>query len=122
MDNNLNRFEQTAVDAKNMVWLQWDQLKLRMVDSLANLFNNIFAVFVIVLLACFALIFLAIALIIAVASLVGSYLYASLIMAGLFIIATLIVYATRRKLIVNPMVRMFAKTFFEPDNDDDYDQ
>lgn len=118
---NNNPFKQTAADTKEFVLLHVDRVKLRLVDTLATLFNSIFAVFVVVLLACFVLMFLAIALTIAVAVWVNSYLWAVLIMAGIFIIATIIVYANRKKLVVNSMVRMLTKAFFEPDHDSDHE-
>ena len=114
-------FKQTAADAQDFVSLQIDRLKLRLVDTLATLLNNLFAVFIMVLLACFVLVFLAIALTVAIAELLNSQLWAVLIMAGVFIIATAIVYACRRKLVVNPLVRMLSKAFFEPDHDSDYE-
>ena len=120
--NDQNRFQRTASDAKEYAMLQVDRLKLRMVESLATLFNNIFWVFVIVLLSGFVLMFLAVALTIALSELVGSLLVAVLIMAGVFLTATVIVYARRKKLIVNAMVRHLGKSFFEPDNDPDYEE
>ena len=116
-DDIIDRVEDTAQDVADYGHLQLDSLKLRLLESFATLFNNIFSVFVLVIVAAFALMFIAAALTLLLAELVGSMLVAVLIMAGVFIIVTLIVYALRKKLIINSMVRMLGKLMFEKDKD-----
>ena len=117
--NDSNRFEETAQDVMEFCRLQIDAVKLRVLESLATLFNSIFSVFVLVMVAFIALLFLAVALTLLLANWTGSLLIAVLIMAGFFILLSILVYALRKKLIVNPMVRMLSKLLFAPDKEEE---
>jgi len=124
-NGEMSLVEQTAADLAEYGQLQLDKLKLRLLDDFATLFNNIFGVLLVVILASLALVCLAIALTWGLGALIGSYLWAVVIMGGVFILAAVIVYALRRRLVINSAVKMLAKLFFEPDKqmqeDEDYE-
>ena len=111
--DEMNRVEQTAADATDYVLLQ--------LDNLATLFNTVFGVIVIMVLLSFVVMFLGIAATWGLAELIGSLVGATLIMASVFLIAAILVYAFRKKLIINPVVRMLSKIMFETDKDADYE-
>ncbi|HIS33851.1 MAG TPA: phage holin family protein [Candidatus Avirikenella pullistercoris] len=119
--DEMNRVEQTAADATDYVLLQLDKFKLRLLDNLATLFNTVFGVIVIMVLLSFVVMFLGIAATWGLAELIGSLVGATLIMASVFLIAAILVYAFRKKLIINPVVRMLSKIMFETDKDADYE-
>ena len=119
-DKNLNLLEQTVSDAKDYCRLQLDKFKLRLLDNLSTFLNSVFSVIIVVLLAGLAIFFLAVAGTLALGALIG-YVWAALIIAGVFLIAAVAVYLCRDKLLVDPIVRMLGRLMFEHDKDTDYD-
>ncbi|GHU99595.1 hypothetical protein FACS1894159_03870 [Bacteroidia bacterium] len=113
--NEMTLVEQTVVDVAQYSQLQLEKLKLRLLDNFSTLFNNIFAVLVIVILASFALLCLAIAGTWCLGELIGSYLWAVAIMGGAFMISAIVVFACRRRLIINQTVKMLSRILFEND-------
>lgn len=116
-DTITERLEDTAKDATDYGRLQLDALKLSLLERFATLFNNIYSVVILMIVASFALFFIAGALTLLLTELTGSLLIAVLILAGAFLIATGVLYALRKKLVINSMVRMLSKLMFEKDND-----
>jgi hypothetical protein len=107
-----NRFEETAQDVAEYCRLQVEAVKLRALETLATLFNNIFSTLVLVVLVSIALLFLAVALTLILAEATGSLLCAVLIISAIFLIAAIVIYALRKTLIVNPLVKMLSKSMF----------
>ena len=60
-----------------------------------------------------AAVFFAVALTWVIGMLIGSMLGAILLMGGLFVVLAAIVYAVRRRLIVDQMARMFGKMVYD---------
>lgn len=118
-ENCLDRVEQTAADAACYAQLQLDRLKLRLLDNFSTLFNTVFGVLLVIILSSFAGLFLAVALIWALGNWIGSMLWALLIIAGVFLIASVVVYAKRKTLIINPVVRMLSQIMFEKEKPTD---
>lgn len=114
--NDMNPLEQTVVDLSDYAKLKADGFKLRLLDNFSTLLNNIFAVLIVVILACFALTFMMIAATWGLSILLNSIMAAVLVMGGLFIIAAVVTYAYRKKLIINPTMRMLNKLMFEKEN------
>ena len=118
-DTIQDRFEDTAQDLREYGHLQLESLKLRLLEKLSVFGNNVLSIFIVVFLGAISLIFVAVVLTLLLADLTGSLLLATGIMAGVFVIATLIVYLCRRKMFLNPMVRMFGKMLFEKEKEED---
>ena len=74
-------------DLKDYAWCRADSARLALIDNLARLFNTLFAVAVLIVLAGIATVFLAMALTWALALWIGSLLYALLIIGGVFLLA-----------------------------------
>ncbi len=113
------RVEETAAHTAYYLQLQLDRLKLRLLDNFSNLFNTVFGVLLVVILASFAGLFLAVALVWAIGLWIGSMLWALLIMAGVFAIAAVVVYYKRKNLIIDPVIQMLSKLMFEKETDTD---
>lgn len=107
--NNPNRVEQTARDLADYGHLRMDAFRLSLIDNLSTLFSTLFSVFVFIMLAGIAGMFLAVALTWGLGLLIGSLFAAAMIIAGIFLILAIIVFALRKKLIVNQAVRMLSK-------------
>lgn len=101
--------ERTLADLKDYAWCRADSARLALIDNLARLFNTLFAVAVLIVLAGIATVFLAMALTWALALWIGSLLYALLIIGGVFLLAAWAVYLRRDRLIVDRAVRMLGR-------------
>ena len=101
--------ERTVEDLKDYASLRADSIRLSLIDNLSTLFNPLFGVFVLILLAGIGTVFFAVALTWVLGLLIGSMLYSILIMGTLFMILAAIVYAKRNNLVVNQSVQMLSK-------------
>ncbi len=101
--------ERTVEDLKDYASLRADSIRLSLIDNLSTLFNTLFGVFVLILLAGIGTVFFAVALTWVLGLLIGSMLYSILIMGTLFMILAAIVYAKRNNLVVNQSVQMLSK-------------
>lgn len=119
MRDDMNPIEQTASDAADFAMLQLDKLKLRLLDNFATLFNTLFSVLILMILAGIVVMFLSVALVLALSAWIGSLLIAVLIVAAFFLLIAVVVYIYRDKLIVNPAVRVLGKVMFEKNKDSD---
>ncbi len=99
----------TVEDLKDYASLRADSIRLSLIDNLSTLFNTLFGVFVLILLAGIGTVFFAVALTWVLGLLIGSMLYSILIMGALFMILAAIVYAKRNNLVVNQSVQMLSK-------------
>ena len=88
MDNHTSpgRIGQTAQDLKEYAALRVDSFRLSLIDNLSSFFNSLFGVFILIVLLGMAIV----------------------LMGCLFVVFAIIVYALRRKLIINQTVRMLS--------------
>ena len=85
-----------------------DSFRLSLIDNLSTFFNSLFGVFILIVLLGIATTFFAIALTWVLGIALGSMLLAIVLMGCLFVVFAIIVYALRRKLIINQTVRMLS--------------
>lgn len=85
-----------------------DSFRLSLIDNLSSFFNSLFGVFILIVLLGIATTFFAIALTWVLGIALGSMLLAIVLMGCLFVVFAIIVYALRRKLIINQTVRMLS--------------
>lgn len=101
--------ERAIRDLKDYASLRADSVRLALIDNLATLFNTLFSVALLIVLAGIGTVFFAVALTWILGWIIGSMLYAILFMGTLFLIATLVVYRNRNRLIVDRAVQMLAR-------------
>lgn len=101
--------ERAIRDLKDYASLRADSVRLALIDNLATLFNTLFSVALLIVLAGIGTVFFAVALTWILGWIIGSMLYAILIIGALFLIATLVVYWKRNSLIVDRSVQMLAR-------------
>ena len=108
MDNHTSpgRIGQTAQDLKEYAALRVDSFRLSLIDNLSSFFNSLFGVFILIVLLGIATTFFAIMLKMLLT--VIFVLLAIVLMGCLFVVFAIIVYALRRKLIINQTVRMLS--------------
>ena len=107
-NNDRGRIGQATRDVKDYAALYADRLRLGLIENLSTFFNALFGVVVLIVLLWIAAMFFAVALTWVIGMLIGSMLGAILLMGGLFVVLAAIVYAVRRRLIVDQMARMFG--------------
>ena len=108
-----NPFEDLSVSAKEYLNLKIDEYKLRGVEGLSTLFNTILFITVATIVAGVALQLLGLAAGYAIGELIGSTALGFCIIGGLFVIAVIILYAFRKKLFINQLIKIFIKLFFD---------
>lgn len=107
-DSSMGRVGQSVRDIKEYAALRVEGFRLSLIENLATLFNSLFAIFVLSVLVGIAIIFFAIALTWLLGLALGSVLLAVILMGGLFLLLALVVYLLRKKLIINPSVRLLS--------------
>ena len=112
-NNDRGRIGQATRDVKDYAALYADRLRLGLIENLSTFFNALFGVVVLIVLLWIAAMFFAVALTWVIGMLIGSMLGAILLMGGLFVVLAAIVYAVRRRLIVDQMARMFGKMVYD---------
>lgn len=120
----MNRDEEKTTIAEELISyvnLRIDSFKLSLVENLSILLSGGFGIFIFIIFLSVALMCFIAALTVLLAELIGSVLWALLIVGGVFLIISVIAFVLRDKLIVNSMVRMFSRMFFEKNDDDDED-
>jgi hypothetical protein len=108
-----NPFEDLSVSAKEYLNLKIDEYKLRGVEGLSTLFNTILFITVTTIVAGVALQLLGLAAGYAIGELIGSTSLGFCIIGGIFVIAVIILYAFRKKLFINQLIKIFIKLFFD---------
>lgn len=119
-DHENNPVGETIADVKEFVILQFDRFKLKLLEGLSTTMSSILGVAIFMVLCSFTLLFIMVGLTWMLGEWINSTLGAIFIMAGVFAIAAFVVFVCRKKILVNPMVRMFAKMLFEDDKKDDF--
>ena len=114
-----NKVSQDVTDYVNM---RIAATKLSLVEDLSSIFGNGLRMILVIVLGAMAFMILSVAGIIWLGGLIGSMLIATLIVAGIYAIAAVIIYLMRKKFI-DMIVPMFSSMFFTPPKlkEDDYD-
>lgn len=116
--NQPNTTDRIVEDLTRYVNLKVDATKLDLVENLSIAFSNAFGIVIFIVLGGMGLMFFTGVLTYLLGLLIGSMLWASVIMGSLFMIAAIVIMSIRQKMFTNPMVRMFSRMFFKPKADD----
>lgn len=107
--NSTGPLGKTMRDLGDYVSLNADKVRLWTIENLAVCFNTLFGILLLVVLLGIAVLFFAVAVTWILGILLGSYLVAILLMGGVFVVCSLIVYLLRKRLIVDSAVRMLCR-------------
>lgn len=100
-------------DVTDYVNMRIASFKLSMVEDLSSIFGNGLRMMLVIVFGAMAFMILSVAAIIWLGNLIGSVLWATLIVAAVYIIAAIVIYFMRRQFI-NLIVPMFSTMFFKP--------
>lgn len=106
-------YENLWGDLKKFLSLQYDYVRLTALEKLVVLLSTLaMAVVLLVLIAC-VLFYLSFALVFLISEAIGCLWGAYLIVSGLFVALTLVVYAMRSKLVIDPVSKFLTRLFLD---------
>ncbi len=111
-----NCFSRLAGHLADYVILWIDDLKLTVIKKLSQLFSTIFSLVLAGMFAFLFLLLLTAAAAWALSLWLGSLIWGILVMAGVYLLVAVIIYARRKTLMAGPVVRALVKLFFEDDD------
>ena len=111
-------YKKLFAEARRYFSLEWDYTKLTAVEKLAVLLSAIAFIAVVIIIGAFALHYLFAALISLLASAMGCVWGANLIAVGILLVLLLVVFAFKKRLIVDPVARFVSKLFLKPEDNE----
>ena len=113
--------EEFAQSASEYIDLKIDDLKLRTAKGLSLTLNRILLAILFLSLGSIVLTATAFGGVLLIGDLIVSYAAGAFIVAGFFLLLTVILFAIRKKLFLNGFVQMFIRLFFEDGKGDAYE-
>ncbi|MCC8088326.1 MAG: phage holin family protein [Rikenellaceae bacterium] len=107
-ENKGSVIKQFFTDFFELLNLKIESLTLSIIENSSKMASTIFSVFVFVIFLILAAIFFSAALVWWLTELLGSFILASLLLGGVFLIIALTVYLLRKRLFAGSIVRMFS--------------
>lgn len=103
-------------EVKDYVLLNYDLLRLKLVEKLALVIALILSLFIGILLVIIAIVYFSFAFVHWTGTFFESLIPGFLILGGLFIILFIIFFSLRKRLFVNPMIKLLSSIMFnEPE-------
>lgn len=105
-------FQKLFTEVKDYVELRMDYLQVGMVEKLTKLISKMLVLFITIVLAMAVLFYLLFSLAYALAPTLG-FISSFAVIAGIFLLLTVIVLAFRKSLIVNPILKLMVDLFYD---------
>lgn len=118
-----NGFQKLFTEVKDYVELRMEYMQVGMVEKLTKLFSSLLIIFITIVLAMAVLFYLLFSLAHALAPMLG-FIVSYAIIAGVFLLLAVIVFAFRKRLIINPILKLMVDVFYDEtkeNNNDDED-
>ncbi len=110
-EDNVNNFKDLFAEVKKYLMLQKEFTKIELTEKLAVLLSSLIMGSIILAMSTIAVLYLSFAMAYKLADYVGGMGTSLTIMAAVLLIFLLIIYLSRRSLIINPVVNFLAKLF-----------
>ena len=110
-ENSINNFKQLFAEVKKYLDLQKEYAKLELTEKLSILISTLVMGGIILAVGTIALLYRSFALAYKLADYVGGMGTSLTIIASVLLILLLIVYLSRKKLIINPVINFLARLF-----------
>lgn len=111
-----NEYKQLWQQVKNHISLQLQYSKLTLAEKLTLLASRLILVMIAIMLGASVMLILSGALIVALATVVGETWIACLIVAAIYLVLLLLVFAYRHSLIIDPVTRFITKLLLGNDD------
>lgn len=105
--------KELASSAKDYLDLRIDELKLASIEALSCGMGRFLNGIMLISLLIITSMLLSFAAILVFGELIGNYALAASIVAGIFLLITIIFFALRKKMFVNTFIRLFTPIFFD---------
>lgn len=116
-ESKIDIYKPFVKDVKDYVLLNYDLLRLKLVEKLALVIALILSLFISILLIIIAIVYFSFAFVHWMGIFFESLIPGFLILGGLFIILFIIFFSLRKRLFVNPMIKLLSSIIFnEPKN------
>ena len=99
-------------NTKDYILLNYDLLRLKLIEKLALIIALVLSLFIGILLIIIAIVYFSFAFVHWTAALFESLIPGSLIVGGLFILLFIIFFSLRKRLFVNPMIKLLSNIIF----------
>ncbi len=99
-------------NTKDYILLNYDLLRLKLIEKLALIIALVLSLFIGILLIIIAIVYFSFAFVHWTATLFESLIPGSLIVGGLFILLFIIFFSLRKRLFVNPMIKLLSNIIF----------
>ena len=109
-------------EVKDYVSLNYDLLRLNLIEKLSLVIALILSLFIGILLVITAIVYFSLAFVHWTGTFFGSLIPGFLVLGGLFIILFIIFFAMRKRLFVNPMIKLLSNIFFNKPKKTDEDE
>ena len=109
-------FQQIFEECKKYIELQKEYVKLELIEKITVVFSTLLMILVIFILSMMVLFYLLFSLAYLLEPHVGGLTNSFLIISGIGVVFTFIVYLCRKKLVVNPILNFIANLFYNNDS------
>jgi len=107
----VENFQQLYADIKKYVELQADYIKVEFVEKLTILISTLLIIILVIILAMAGLFYLFFSMAYAIELMVGSLALSFALVAVFYVLLIIALFAWRKKLVINPLVRFLTKLF-----------
>lgn len=111
-DSKTDIYKSFVKEVKDYVSLNYDLLRLNLVEKLSLIIALILSLFIGILLVITALVYFSLAFVHWTGTLFESLIPGFLILGGLFILLFIIFFSLRKRLFVNPMIKLLSSIIF----------
>lgn len=118
-----NGFQRLFTEVKDYVELRMEYMQVGMVEKLTKLFSSLLIIFITIVLGLAMLFYLLFSLAHVLAPMLG-FIVSYAIIAGVFLLLAVIVFTFRKRLIINPILKLMVDVFYDEtkeNNNDDED-
>ncbi|NLI71577.1 MAG: phage holin family protein [Bacteroidales bacterium] len=105
-------FQKLFTEVKDYVELRLDYMQVGMVEKLTKLISKLLVLFIAIVFGMAVLFYLLFSLAYALAPMLG-FITSFAIIAGIFLLLTIIVIVFRKSLIVNPILKLMVEVFYD---------
>ena len=113
MDSFKDQYHEMSHDIKKCIDMRVDLLKLQTVEKGSKFISGFLVFLIVAVFICCALVYLSFALLFEMEAYFESMTPGCIILAGIFILLAFLVYALRKHIFINPLVRMLGSIMFD---------
>jgi len=109
-------FQQIIEECKKYIELQKEYVKLELIEKITIIFSTLMLIMLIFILSMMVLFYLLFSLAYLLEPHVGGLTNSFLIISGIVLLFTILLYVFRKKVIINPILNFIAKLFYNDSN------